>query len=124
MAQDIQQQQGVTFTTPGKPKTWKRRIVTRRGQSVNTNKPDQQWLAWAARRAGVKCYKGPMKVELKCFFKVPRHKAEGDYCAHKNVGDSDNLAKFLLDALNGVAYVDDGQVVELVVSKQYGVPRS
>lgn len=34
--------------------------------------------------------------------------------------DIDNIVKSILDALNGVAYRDDTQVVELHVRKQYG----
>lgn len=34
--------------------------------------------------------------------------------------DVDNVAKLVLDALNGVAYVDDKQIVELNVIKKYG----
>lgn len=37
----------------------------------------------------------------------------------KNV-DVDNLAKAVMDAINGVAYQDDRQVIELGVKKQYG----
>lgn len=33
--------------------------------------------------------------------------------------DLDNVAKIVLDALNGVAYVDDVQVIKLSVSKLY-----
>ena len=34
--------------------------------------------------------------------------------------DADNIAKAVLDALNGVIWVDDKQVVELTVKKYYG----
>ena len=34
-------------------------------------------------------------------------------------GDIDNLTKFVLDALQGVAYVDDKQVMRTVVEKKY-----
>jgi len=34
--------------------------------------------------------------------------------------DVDNAAKACLDALNGVAFVDDSQVAKLVVEKSYG----
>ena len=34
--------------------------------------------------------------------------------------DTDNLAKFVLDALNGVYYKDDSQICQLMVRKQYG----
>jgi Holliday junction resolvase RusA-like endonuclease len=33
--------------------------------------------------------------------------------------DTDNIAKICLDALNGIAYHDDAQIVELQVSKLY-----
>nr|DAF60640.1 MAG TPA: Endodeoxyribonuclease RusA [Podoviridae sp. ctwJH20] len=35
--------------------------------------------------------------------------------------DLDNVAKGVLDAMNGVVYVDDTQVVRLVVQKQYSL---
>ena len=35
--------------------------------------------------------------------------------------DTDNIAKSVLDALNGLAYGDDKQIVELKVRKYYGV---
>ena len=34
--------------------------------------------------------------------------------------DADNLAKAILDALNGMAYPDDAQIVNLKVRKWYG----
>jgi Holliday junction resolvase RusA-like endonuclease len=35
--------------------------------------------------------------------------------------DLDNVAKGVLDAMNGVAYIDDTQVVRLLVQKQYSL---
>lgn len=40
----------------------------------------------------------------------------------KRRADVDNLAKTIMDALNGVLYVDDGQVDFLVVHRHWGVP--
>lgn len=34
--------------------------------------------------------------------------------------DADNLIKAVTDALNGLAYVDDSQIVYMVVKKRYG----
>ena len=40
-------------------------------------------------------------------------------------GDIDNIAKSILDALNGFAYEDDCQVTRLMISKEYGTePRA
>ena len=38
--------------------------------------------------------------------------------------DVDNLAKFVLDALNGTYYKDDSQVCQLFVHKRYGAENS
>lgn len=35
--------------------------------------------------------------------------------------DCDNIAKMVLDSLNGIAYKDDSQITHLCVSKHYGV---
>ena len=35
--------------------------------------------------------------------------------------DCDNLAKIILDSLNGIAYKDDSQVTALHIRKEYGV---
>ena len=35
--------------------------------------------------------------------------------------DCDNVAKTILDALNGLAYYDDSQVIELKINKMYGI---
>ena len=38
--------------------------------------------------------------------------------------DSDNIAKIILDSLNGLAFYDDAQVIELIVHKRYAeVPK-
>ena len=33
--------------------------------------------------------------------------------------DTDNIAKIILDSLNGIAYHDDAQIVRLTVQKSY-----
>ena len=35
--------------------------------------------------------------------------------------DVDNIAKAILDSLNGLAYKDDNQVTELLIKKKYGL---
>ena len=48
-------------------------------------------------------------------------KAErGEIVPTSRNGDIDNIAKSILDALNGLAYEDDSQVTLLMVSKRYG----
>lgn len=57
---------------------------------------------------------GKLKVELGFCYKTPKRPT-----TDIPVGDVDNLAKSILDALHGVAFTDDRQVVELHVKKQY-----
>ena len=54
--------------------------------------------------------------------KKKRARAEsGEIVPLSRNGDVDNIAKSILDALNGFAYEDDCQVTTLIVTKQYGV---
>ncbi len=59
---------------------------------------------WYLRVAGVALLEGPVAVTVIAY--RPRRR-----------GDIDNLAKAVLDALNGFAFGDDGQVVLLTMSR-------
>jgi crossover junction endodeoxyribonuclease RusA len=59
----------------------------------------------------------PVSVEFKLH---PKTTKTGE--ASKTRMDLDNVIKVLLDALNGVAYMDDKQVVRLVGEVSYPVP--
>lgn len=48
-----------------------------------------------------------------------RNKAKDGEIAPKIKPDCDNIAKIICDALNGIAYDDDKQIVELIVEKRY-----
>lgn len=41
------------------------------------------------------------------------------YHGTRHVKDIDNYCKLLLDAMTGIVYVDDGQIVKLTISKAY-----
>ena len=58
----------------------------------------------------------------KSWSKKKRAQAEsGEIVPLSRNGDVDNIAKSILDVLNGFAYEDDCQVTTLIVTKQYGV---
>ena len=64
----------------------------------------------------------PIFMKLEFFFAIPKSwsKAKKESAKwHVFKPDSDNLAKGIKDALNGIAYVDDAQVCFLQVRKQY-----
>lgn len=68
----------------------------------------------------------PLRIEITAYYIMPasvskRRRADmsnGKIRPMKKP-DADNVAKSVLDALNGVAYKDDAQVVELLISKEW-----
>lgn len=79
--------------------------------------------AWKSEN-NFKFSKMPTEVTIKAFFSVPcslskkkRAALFGTPCTKKP--DADNIAKIILDALNGIAYEDDSQIIRLKVVKTY-----
>lgn len=71
------------------------------------------------------CY---VSITVKAFFNVPKswkkclqNAAADGYIKPTCKPDIDNIIKVVLDGLNGVAYEDDKQVVEIKGSKSYSV---
>lgn len=67
-----------------------------------------------------------LKAIILAYFPIPkstskkkREEMQTDLILPTKKPDTDNIAKAILDALNGVAYYDDAQVVELHVVKKY-----
>lgn len=81
----------------------------------------------ARRQIGTPCISGPVELVVQFTLPIPkswpRHKQEA---ARKGLlmpitrPDYDNLAKLCSDALNGIAYEDDCQIVRAVIEKRYG----
>lgn len=64
---------------------------------------------------------GPLTVEL--LFGMPRPKSLPKRVTHMTKKpDIDKLIRAVLDALKGVAWCDDSQVVSVYASKRYGQP--
>lgn len=69
----------------------------------------------------------PVKVEMALVFPIPaswskRKQADAmiGSVPHTSKPDAENVAKAILDAMNGVVYADDKQVIDLRVTKHYG----
>ena len=70
----------------------------------------------------------PVKVFIEARFKIPAYETKAtkfamqrDKIRPTKKPDIDNIAKVVLDALNGVAFKDDKQVIDLYVRKVYAI---
>lgn len=114
----------ITFSIPGEPRGKQRPRFTVRGGYAQAYTPTEtkDYEAHVGRcyRTQTDAFKfkegTPVKIEIRAFFKVPQKK-QNDLPLKKS--DADNIAKIILDGLNGLAYDDDKQVVDLVVFKRY-----
>lgn len=68
----------------------------------------------------------PFKAKITAVFEPPKSLSNKkkeeliDKIDYTKKPDADNIAKAILDSLNGLAYKDDSQVSELLVQKDYG----
>lgn len=58
----------------------------------------------------------PLKITLHFFIKPPKKAVRHYPCVRP---DLDNYAKAVLDAMNGIVFKDDGQIITLSISKRY-----
>lgn len=70
--------------------------------------------------------KDPLLVTITAYFPIPSKATKAERAMILSGGghvtskpDADNIAKIILDALNGIAYEDDAQVEELTVRRRY-----
>lgn len=119
------------FTIVGRPKGKDRPRFSKDGHTYTTRKTkeyeDLIKYIFRIEKHGKMIPEGRrIAVTISANFKIPSsdNKAEAE---KKRRGitqatikpDVDNIAKIVLDALNGIAYRDDSEVVELHVYKQY-----
>lgn len=108
----------ISFWVDGIPATkgsWK---VARGGKLRPDNARERPWanaVAWCAKAAGVRVIDGPVDVVISLFYPRPK-KPTHDFPARNDV---DKAARSCLDALTGIAWQDDQQVVQLLVSKAF-----
>jgi Holliday junction resolvase RusA-like endonuclease len=126
----------VHFTVPGPPTAWQRPAAfLQRGKIVQANPKGmaekQEAIAWACRAAMRGCppMTGPLRLEVLCVYAPPvswpswkRDAALAGAVWKASKPDHDNLEKQIGDALNGVAYADDAQIVRSSCAKRYGQP--
>jgi Holliday junction resolvase RusA-like endonuclease len=114
----------MTFDVPGPPVPWAR--ARRMGNRYFVDEKTAAFkrkVALAAKNAGVVKIEKPHAVRLWLEFYLPRPKPNKTMFPVDR-HDVDNLAKVILDAMNGVAFEDDGQVITLHINKRWSDPPS
>lgn len=106
------------------------RFTNGRCYTTERTKLAEQAIAWMAKeemiKHSMKIFNKPLSVTIEFGFKLPPNmtKAEKEMLKqnkfhHIKRPDIDNLCKTVLDALNGVAYIDDKFIVHLHAMKVF-----
>lgn len=122
------------FELPGHPQGKGRARAYRQGNFIKHYTPEQTRsyegmvrLAAAEAMAGRSPYEGPVELDVLAVFAVPqsfskrkRAAALGNNLRPTKKPDMDNIIKAISDAMNGVVFKDDCQIVTGFYAKVYG----
>ena len=123
-----------TFTVDGDPFGKERPRASRRGRFVTVYTPRKTVeYEKKVRRSFLDTYKHPEKIEgaveadITAYHRIPKATSKKNVARMLNgeipctvKPDADNIAKCILDPLNGVAFSDDNHITKLSVTKMYG----
>lgn len=119
----------MTFIIPGQPQGKGRPRFAKVGNFMRAYTPAEtvsfeEKVRGYALREGVTRIHGPVMMTISAFRQIPistsvkkAESMEGQFCTVKP--DWDNIGKIVSDALNGVAFNDDSQVVDVRVTKMW-----
>ena len=117
------------LTIPGEPVTKARPRVTQGGFTYTPAKTKNyetfvRELFYS--QHGQVMMEGAIRAEIMAYFPIPKSAAKKlqalmatEQYPHTKSRDADNVAKSVLDALNGIAYKDDSQIADLDIKKRY-----
>lgn len=117
------------FTIPGKVQAKQRPRFN--GKFAYTQRETVAYENWVKtcyleKYKGQKLLEKPLKVKITAYYDIPKStsKKKQKMMLDNEIfptikPDADNIAKSILDSLNGIAYLDDKQVVKLIVEKYY-----
>ena len=118
----------LSFTVKGTPQPKERPRATMRGTypvmytPKNTVQFERYVKEVASKYAPPKLLSGALYMTLSFYLQRPQSLSSKVMYDIKRP-DVDNLAKSIMDALEGVIYEHDAQVIHLDVTKDYGTPR-
>lgn len=121
----------IKFVVLGKPVAKARPRMTRQGFAYTPQKTvNYESLikyTFQSEFPSHKPFLGLIEANITCIFDIPKSyskkKTKELLETHNNYNhkpDLDNIAKIILDSLNGIAYKDDSQVTILHINKEYG----
>ena len=122
----------VKFTVPGEAVAKQRPKFSRQGAFVRTFTPDKTVnyetlvkMTYAQQCEETKL-SGAIRAEMQFYFPIPKSVSKKKHeemasgkIRHTKKPDADNCVKSILDALNKIAFDDDGQVCEVYAYKFY-----
>ena len=116
----------MTIVIPGVPVPQGRPKFARRGNFVTTYDPDKsrKWKAHVKEHAEgqvTELFASEIPLHISAMFYMPGPKSVSvaKRPFHTVKPDVDNLVKGLTDALTGICWVDDAQIVEIRACKEY-----
>ncbi len=118
----------IKLTIPGEPVAKGRPRVTRYGTYTPEKTKNYETLVKELYFVKHKqtLFEGELKINIKAYFRIPKSaskKKRAEMISGKirptKRPDWDNVGKTVTDALNGVAYEDDSQIVSATVEKYY-----
>lgn len=122
----------IRFEILGQPIAKQRPIITRAGRVYTLSKTVnyESWVRYTyqSQYGQTEPLEGLIEAHITAIFPVPKSYSKKKTTAllagsrnYDKKPDCDNLAKIVLDALNGIAYNDDSQITSLHIVKEYGI---
>jgi len=119
----------IRIVIPGQPVSKLRPRVTRTGHTYTPEKTvryeklvQDMWRVYGSESFG----DSPIRMDIMLYMQIPasaskkkKEQMENGLIRHTKKPDIDNCAKSIIDGLNGLAYDDDSQIIEMTVRKCY-----
>ncbi|HBE8973316.1 TPA: RusA family crossover junction endodeoxyribonuclease [Clostridioides difficile] len=100
--------------------------ITKRTYTPNKTKSYEELIKWLYQSKVKHYFEGYIKMTLRCYYSIAKSNSKkvkeqkrNNVLRPNKKPDLDNIIKSVADSLNGIAYKDDSQIVEVVSKKYY-----